>query len=64
MEAEALRRKKLEVNSEATNVIRSWKQKPKIFYCFYISGSLNQTILTNLIFNRSIGYGLNATIGW
>jgi len=31
--------KKLEAkaNSEATNFIRSWKRKQKIFYCFHIS---------------------------
>jgi len=26
-----------EANSEATNFIRSWKRKQKIFYCFHIS---------------------------
>jgi len=40
MEAEALWRKKLEAetNSEATNFIRSWKWKQKIFYYFHIPG--------------------------
>jgi len=39
LEAEALRKKKLEAeaNSEVTDsFIRSWKRKQKIFYCFYI----------------------------
>jgi len=38
--AEALRRKKLEAetNSEATNFIRSWKRKQKIFYFFHSPG--------------------------
>jgi len=27
---------KVETNSEATNFIRSWKRKQKIFYCFLI----------------------------
>jgi len=35
VEAEALWRKKLEANSEATNFKRSWKRKT--FYCFHIS---------------------------
>jgi len=32
------RKLEAEANLEATNFIRSWKRKQKIFYCFHIPG--------------------------
>jgi len=38
MSGSTLKKLEVEANSEATNFIRSWKWRQKIFYCFHISG--------------------------